>query len=135
MSVRENFGVLLLALLLAYFVWAVLQPEGQFHVVWSLALLGLQILVSLLQYQSFSTPNTIILYLLTLLALVVCIGLSPLQRILYSSAKGIPHDQESIQEFPSPGSDTASPPAYVCEFVYPMLCLKIRVLTMLRLPK
>lgn len=130
MTVRESLGVLLLF----YLGWAVFQPEGHFHLVWSLALLVLLILVSLLQYQSFSTPTTIILCLLTLLDFVVCIGLSPLRRILYSSAEEIPHDQDCIHEFSSPGSDTASPP-HVCEFVYPILCLEMRVLTMLRLPK
>lgn len=122
--------------LLCYCSWAAVLAEGYFHLVWSSALSALTILISLLRYQIFPVSITILLYLLTLFVSLFCIGLSPLQRVFYSAVEVAPPDQKRMQPLGPKSSrhdsDTVSPLAYACEFVYPALCVNAHALILLR---
>lgn len=126
MTIAQSLGVALLI----YWGWAAVRSKGHLHIIWSTALLILLISVALLRCQAFSTTITVLLYLLTLVDLLLCMALSPLQGLFYSDVGGIPPDQDRIRIFPlkvsSSDSNTASTPVYVCEFVYPELRLYSR---------
>ena len=73
---------LLLVSALCYLIWANLLSDICFHRLWSLALLLLWFLTTQLFNSPFSASN-VPLAVLVLLVFIICIVLSPAQRLLF----------------------------------------------------
>jgi hypothetical protein len=80
--------------LISYSIWAVILSDSLFHRVWSLSLCSLLWLALILYALPLST-YTIPLSLLSLINLLLCIALSPLQ-IFFHSADCIYEEQERL---------------------------------------
>lgn len=88
----------LVATTIAYFVWATVVLDSHFHRVWSLALGSLEFSVLVLP-REWPSWSAYFLIFLTVIDVVFCVALSPLQRFIVPVSPRYPAFP-SIEEVP-----------------------------------